>query len=81
MNLIGVAEFLPSTTFLAGVGDVLCGDYSFTQFLCTSALFAICGFNTNQFNATILPIVMGHTPAGSSIYQFLHYAQEIHSGE
>lgn len=81
LSLIGWAEFLPSYDFLATVGDVLCGDDAFTQALCSNALFAICGFNKNQMNATLLPILMGHTPSGSSVYQFLHYAQEINSGE
>lgn len=81
MKLIGVSEFLPSTEFLAGVGDVLCSDDSLTQFLCTNSLFALCGFNKDQFNTTLLPVVLGHTPAGSSIYQMLHYAQEINSGK
>lgn len=80
LNLIGVAEFLPSYDFLATVGDALCGDDSIMQILCTNSLFAICGFNKNQMNTTLLPILMGHTPAGSSVYQFLHYAQEINSG-
>lgn len=80
MNFIGVAEFLPSSEFLANVGESLCSDNSITQFLCTNSLFALCGYNSAQFNSTILPVVLGHTPAGSSIYQMLHYAQEINSG-
>lgn len=56
-----------------------CGHAIF-QPLCTNALFALCGFNNKQFNATLLPIVMGHTPAGSSLRQVLHYAQLVNSG-
>lgn len=80
LSIIGWGEFLPNYDFLANVGDVLCGDDSITQLLCTNSLFAVCGFNKDQFNATILPVLMGHTPSGSSVYQFLHYAQEINSG-
>lgn len=81
LSMIGWAEFLPSYDFLATVGETLCGDDSLTQILCTNSLFAICGFNKNQMNTTLLPILMGHTPSGSSVYQFLHYAQEINSGK
>lgn len=62
------------------VGDILCGDDDITQFLCTNALFAICGFSPSEMNATILPVLTGHSPAGSSVKQMLHYAQEINSG-
>lgn len=80
LGLIGWAEFLPSYDFLATVGDSLCGDDSLMQVLCTNALFVVCGFNKDQMNTTLLPILMGHTPSGSSVYQFIHYAQEINSG-
>ncbi|XP_044255204.1 lipase 3-like [Tribolium madens] len=79
-KLIGVNEFLPSNEFMALVGDVLCGDDDITQILCTNALFAICGFSASEMNATILPVLTGHTPAGSSVMQLMHYAQEINSG-
>lgn len=32
-------------------------------------------------NTELLPVIMGHTPAGSSTKQFLHYAQSIRSGK
>jgi len=32
-------------------------------------------------NATLLPVIMGHTPAGASTMQFLHFAQEVNSGK
>lgn len=80
LKLIGVNEFLPSSDFLGLAGGALCGDDAITQFLCTNALFAICGFSQAQMNATILPVIVGHTPAGSSVKQFMHYAQEIKSG-
>ncbi|KAF2901551.1 hypothetical protein ILUMI_04629 [Ignelater luminosus] len=77
----GSQEFLPNTRFLARVGKDLCGDDNVTQVLCTNALFAMCGFNQKQMNATLLPIIMKHTPTGSSIVLFMHYIQEIRSGD
>ncbi|GLV35375.1 Lipase 4 [Carabus blaptoides fortunei] len=81
LSLIGVHEFLPSTEFLANVGGSLCSDTSITQFLCTNSLFVLCGFNINQMNTELLPVIMGHTPAGSSVGQFVHYAQSIKTGK
>ncbi|RZC34794.1 lipase 3 [Asbolus verrucosus] len=80
LNLIGIREFLPSNEFMAMGGNILCGDDSLTQALCTNALFAICGFSPKEMNASLLPIMSGHTPAGSSTKQLIHYAQEINSG-
>ncbi|RZC38778.1 hypothetical protein BDFB_014338 [Asbolus verrucosus] len=79
-SLIGVNEFLPSDEFMDIIGE-LCKDGDITQILCTNILFFICGFSPNEMNATILPVLMGHTPAGSSVKQFLHYGQEMVSGE
>ncbi|RZB40755.1 Abhydro lipase domain containing protein, partial [Asbolus verrucosus] len=80
MSLIGINEFLPSNEFMAMIGDVLCKDGDITQILCTNALFILCGFSPDEMNATILPVLMGHTPAGASVKQLLHYGQEIVSG-
>ncbi|KAF2901554.1 hypothetical protein ILUMI_04632 [Ignelater luminosus] len=80
-DVSGVGEFMPNTGFLGKVGNVLCSEDSVTQVLCTNAMFAVCGFNQKQMNATLLPIIMGHSPAGSSIMQVMHYVQEIKSGK
>ncbi|KAK4872302.1 hypothetical protein RN001_016426 [Aquatica leii] len=80
-KLVGANEFLPTTKFLAIVGKFLCSDNSVTQVLCTNALFALAGFNQKQMNATLLPVLMGHTPAGSATKQIFHYTQEINSGK
>ncbi|KAJ3658407.1 hypothetical protein Zmor_010145 [Zophobas morio] len=79
-ELIGLNEFLPSSDFIEAVGSLLCADDEITQALCTNALFAICGFSPHEMNATILPVLTGHTPAGASVRQLMHYAQEINSG-
>jgi len=80
LNLIGVYEFLPTEGFISQMAEGLCQDGDITQVLCTNILFVICGFNKDKMNTTLLPIIMGHTPAGSSTKQMLHYAQEIRSG-
>lgn len=78
--MFGIGEFLPSSGLFEVVGDLLCGDNDLTQALCTNALFAICGFSESEMNATLLPVLMGHSPAGSSSRQIFHYGQEINSG-
>jgi len=79
-GMIGVNEFLPNNAFMALAGKALCGDDDLSQFLCKDTLFAICGFSPKEMNGTLLPILMGHTPAGASTKQLLHFGQEINSG-
>lgn len=79
LKLLGINEFLPNTDWMASLGGALCRD-GITQSICTNSLFIVCGFSPDQMNASLIPIIVGHTPAGSSTKQFLHYSQEINSG-
>ncbi|KRT85849.1 hydrolase, partial [Oryctes borbonicus] len=81
LKLIGLHEFLPQSEFMAKLGDAFCRKDQISQVLCTNALFAICGFNIKQLNTTLLPVILGHTPAGASTKQFIHFAQGIRSGQ
>jgi len=81
-SLIGLNEFLPTTKFLSNLGGNLCVDEHPTlQAICADVLFLLCGFDSVELNATMLPVIVGHTPAGASTRQLLHYAQEIVSGK
>lgn len=79
-GFLGINEFSPTNDFLTLVGGAMCGDGDLTQVYCTNSLFALCGFSPLEMNATILPVLMGHTPAGCSVKQFLHYSQLIVTG-
>ncbi|XP_025837274.1 lipase 3-like [Agrilus planipennis] len=74
-------RFLPRSELIANLAAVWCSDDSMSQFICRNALFAITGFNKKQTNDTMLPIIFGHSPAGSSTKQFLHFGQLVHSGK
>lgn len=40
-------------------------------------MFVVCGFNKKQLNSTILPVIFGHTPSGTSLRTLVHYAQLV----
>ena len=42
-------------------------------------MFLIAGYNKNEMNNTALPYILGHTPAGTSTQNMIHYAQVIMS--
>ncbi|KAL5288763.1 hypothetical protein ACFFRR_009149 [Megaselia abdita] len=81
LKLIGVNEFLPSSEFLGLFSQIMCKDQSLTQEICTNAIFIFTGYDKNEMNTTMLPIVFGHTPAGASVKQIMHYGQVKDSGK
>lgn len=79
VKMLGVYEFLPSNDMMIEGGKLVCMDESPFQELCANVLFLLCGFNSAQFNRTLLPEIIQNTPAGSSVDQLIHYAQGINS--
>ncbi|XP_041980001.1 lipase 3-like [Aricia agestis] len=79
IQLLGPDEFLPNGKINELAGQRLCLEESYTQVLCKNLLFLICGFDTEQLNNTMLPVVLGHTPAGASTRQFVHFGQLYNS--
>lgn len=47
--------------------------------VCITILFIFCGFDYEQFNQMNAPAIFGHAPAGASIFQFVHYLQNMMS--
>ncbi|XP_014368912.2 lipase 1 [Papilio machaon] len=80
-SLIGIGEILPNTLLLTWAGQIFCKDHAITQEICSNILFAVGGWNDAHLNTTMIPVIFGHTPAGSSVKQFAHYGQSIASKE
>ncbi|XP_073941424.1 lipase 3-like [Choristoneura fumiferana] len=81
VKILGANEFLPNGKINELAGQMFCIEEAFTQVLCENLLFLICGYNEEQLNATMLPIVLGHTPAGAATRQFIHYGQLYNSNK
>ncbi|KAK0080852.1 hypothetical protein PV325_013228 [Microctonus aethiopoides] len=80
-HFLGVNEFLPQNIFIKYLAKYGCKLNTVEKNICENIMFAICGFDETQFNMTLLPVILGHTPAGSSIKNMLHFAQQINSGQ
>ncbi|XP_059059307.1 lipase 3-like [Achroia grisella] len=78
-KIFGTNEFLPNGKVNELAGQSYCVEEAITQVLCTNLLFLLCGFNEEQLNATMLPVVLGHTPAGASTRQIIHFGQLYNS--
>lgn len=80
LNMFGAYEFLPDSIIMDFLGATICHQNSPIQSLCSNVIFLMCGFNSEQLNTTMLPVIMGHTPAGASVRSLVHYAQGVNSG-
>lgn len=73
-------EFLPSNSFMQKYIPIVCGIKPIAKLLCSNVYFLMFGFNEKELNTTLLPVFLGHMPAGASTRQLIHYVQEINSG-
>ncbi|XP_072947559.1 lipase 1-like [Epargyreus clarus] len=76
-NLVGIGEFLPNNNLMTWAGQTLCRDEVVFQAVCSNVMFVMGGWNREQHNTTMLPVKLGHTPAGASVRQLAHYGQGI----
>jgi len=81
LNMFGAYEFLPNNKIMEFLGQTLCHQNSPVQAICANVIFILCGYDTPQLNTTMLPVIMGHTPAGASVRSLVHYAQGVNSGK
>lgn len=79
-SVLGVYEFMPNTRIMRKVGRRVCNRETPLRRLCSNVLFLLGGFNAAQLNESMLPVILGHVPAGASTQQMVHYGQLIQSG-
>ncbi|XP_008487312.2 lipase member K-like, partial [Diaphorina citri] len=60
---------------------MLCQRGSLIQGICDNVLFLIAGYDSEQLNKTVLPLILAHTPAGASSKQLTHYSQLMKMGK
>ncbi|CAH0719125.1 unnamed protein product, partial [Brenthis ino] len=80
LKLLGVNEFLPQNAVLRWLSKHACEVNHYEEAICENSMFILCGFDAKQFNRSLLPIILGHVPAGASTRTLVHYAQEIRNG-
>ncbi|EAT35487.1 AAEL012340-PA [Aedes aegypti] len=74
----GVGEFLPNNAILHEVAQLFCSkDVDWN--LCLNVIFQIAGSDPDQVETQIVPILIGHTPAGAATKQVVHFAQGMRS--
>ncbi|XP_058456602.1 lipase 3-like isoform X2 [Malaya genurostris] len=78
LKFFGSNEFLPQSKIIRYLAKYGCELTEAEKYICENTVFVLCGFDKEQYNATLMPVIFGHTPAGTSTKTVVHYAQEIH---
>ncbi|XP_064612594.1 lysosomal acid lipase/cholesteryl ester hydrolase-like [Liolophura sinensis] len=76
--LLGRRDFMPSNEIFKLLAGTLCKNRE-TEPVCANVLFLICGFDKKELNATRMPVYIGHTPAGTSVQNLVHFSQMVRS--
>jgi lysosomal acid lipase/cholesteryl ester hydrolase len=77
-QVLGIDEFLPNTKLQQYLAAIIC-PHSHTEVVCMNVLDMISG-PTDQMNATRMPVIDAHSPAGTSVQNVVHFGQLINSG-
>jgi lysosomal acid lipase/cholesteryl ester hydrolase len=77
-NVLGVDEFLPNTVLQQKLAKYVCVN-PLTDLICQNVLIMISG-PTGQMNASRIPVIDAHSPAGTSVQNVVHFGQLINSG-
>ncbi|CAG9819620.1 unnamed protein product [Phaedon cochleariae] len=73
---LGFNQFLPNNKIMR-ILSYQCELFNLNTEICENLIFAICGFDKEEFNEKILPVVLSKDPAGTSTKTMVHFAQEI----
>eukprot|EP00824_Muranothrix_gubernata_P018388 TRINITY_DN37396_c0_g1_i1.p1 TRINITY_DN37396_c0_g1~~TRINITY_DN37396_c0_g1_i1.p1 ORF type:complete len:427 (-),score=82.87 TRINITY_DN37396_c0_g1_i1:11-1264(-) len=77
LKLFGEKRFLPETKLFETLFPEIC---RIGPDLCANALCFIVGCDMENFNKTRIPVYVSADPAGSSVQNVIHYAQELRDG-
>ncbi|XP_064285655.1 lipase member K-like [Passer domesticus] len=75
-ELFGTREFLPHTA----LGELVLSRFCVCSKICKHILATVFGFNWKNTNMSRFDVYMGHTPAGSSVQNIIHWLQGVHGG-
>ncbi|XP_022698621.1 lysosomal acid lipase/cholesteryl ester hydrolase-like isoform X1 [Varroa jacobsoni] len=76
LEWLGDGELLGNSKLIKFLASTLC-TFSVSKGLCEDVIFLVCGIDTVELNVTRIPVYISHTPAGSSVKNIIHFAQEI----
>jgi len=86
LTMAGQYEFAPRGSLISDISETLCSQVNQTVprnesacHITENLIFSLSGFDAPQMNFTLLPVISGHSPAGTSTRTVLHFAQGVTS--
>ncbi|KAF6216011.1 hypothetical protein GE061_000348 [Apolygus lucorum] len=79
-KLLGLYEVLSNSPLIHLFDTTLCRKSSVIESLCDNFLFALTGFDAQQFNESLIPLIVDQGPSGASIKQLTHFGQLANNG-
>lgn len=80
LSMAGRYEMLSFGSFMDRMLSVFCDERALTAAICHNLLFLVAGPNPTRLNKSFLPVLLAHTPAGTSVRTVTHFLQLINSG-
>ncbi|XP_068215960.1 lipase 3-like [Palaemon carinicauda] len=81
LDLLGVGELFPSNEMMDYLAETYCDLNSTYAELCYNFLFLLAGPDAEELNKEFVPLIISHTPAGSSVHTIAHYGQMKNSNK
>lgn len=79
LQMMGTHYFAPNSDMDILGGIIQCMDNSPSQLMCANNIFLLAGYNTQEMNFTMLPVINAHSPAGAATRQMIHFGQVVRS--
>ncbi|KAK8400724.1 hypothetical protein O3P69_002492 [Scylla paramamosain] len=80
-SLLGIGELFPSAAYMDYLAENFCDSNATFAEVCYNFIFLIAGPDSEELNEEFLPVILAHTPAGSSVHTINHFAQIVLSGK
>ncbi|XP_014285231.1 lipase 3 [Halyomorpha halys] len=80
-SYLNIYNILSSSPLMRGIEKMFCKTLPLSSILCENILFIIAGYDAQNVNKTLIPIITTYTPAGASIKQLTHFSQLATNGQ
>ncbi|XP_012542574.1 lipase 3 isoform X2 [Monomorium pharaonis] len=81
LHILGQDEFFPESCVTRFLTKLTCNNVNLQEHFCTNVIFLLFGFDSEQFNTSLLPTIANNNPAGSSTKTIIHFAQGYKSSK
>ncbi|CAB0019808.1 unnamed protein product [Nesidiocoris tenuis] len=78
---LGLYEILTNSPLIHFIDTSLCKKTAITIRICDNLLFALTGFDSVEFDESLMPLIADQGPSGASVKQLMHFGQLANNGK